>query len=236
MKIITTMNDNRRYQQCLESAKKHFVAGQFKEAIEDHNKAIQLNPNYVEAYRGRAKAKYALKDEEGYKEDTKAADRINKIDDIKDDDVKVSKYQDTFKEIKDEEERKMNRCLLILIIFLIATVGGLGLLFFYYSVSLPESSGLFSPEHFLFAIPFAILLFLLKQYSNAHKMYRTYQLKMAMVDYQNEVLETEKEDRVKSAVIINTTEAITQNVYSPIISTGGSSLPKEVVKHIVNKG
>ena len=50
----------------------------YKEAIEDFDKAIEINPNFAEAYRGRARVKEILGDTEGARQDRKTADKIER--------------------------------------------------------------------------------------------------------------------------------------------------------------
>ena len=49
----------------LNKSNTHYESQEYKEAMDDYNKAIQLQPNDTDAYGNRGKAKYDLKDYKG---------------------------------------------------------------------------------------------------------------------------------------------------------------------------
>ncbi|MCX8194900.1 MAG: tetratricopeptide repeat protein [Candidatus Micrarchaeota archaeon] len=54
------------------------MGGDYKAAIEDYTKAIELNPNFAAAYSNRGSAKAKLGDTQGAKEDYEKAKLISK--------------------------------------------------------------------------------------------------------------------------------------------------------------
>ncbi len=59
------------------SAEQKFEKGDFKGAIADYTKAIEINPQYADAYNNRGAAKYSLKDTQGAIADYNKAIEIN---------------------------------------------------------------------------------------------------------------------------------------------------------------